>query len=84
MEMKEFELGVTLRDRVTGFEGIAVCRTYHLDGCTQYGLAQRVDKEGKKRDTEWFDWQRLEQVDKGILGKISKDPNGGPRDNPAI
>lgn len=37
----KFELGVTLKERVTGFEGVVMGRTQYYTGCDHYGLLSR-------------------------------------------
>jgi len=56
------ELGQQGKDRITGFVGIAIGRAEYLFGCTQFLLAPLVDKEGKRRDGEWFDEGRVEVI----------------------
>ncbi len=60
--MSEFTLGAKLRDVVTGFEGIATSRIEYINGCVQYALVPKVDKDGKMPPGEYFDFQRLEQI----------------------
>lgn len=66
--MFKHEMGLEAKDKITGFEGIIVCRCQHLFGCSTYGIAPRVfDKEkGKRGDTEWFDEGRIEIIGQGI------------------
>jgi hypothetical protein len=33
------ELGKEAKDKITGYEGIIVCRCEHLFGCNTYGIA---------------------------------------------
>ena len=64
-------LGATYRDKVTGFVGMATGKVTgfvgmatgkvkYLTGCSQVLLNPTVDKDGKLRDSSWFDEQRLE------------------------
>lgn len=63
MKRAGIKLGDKLRDRLTGFEGIAVARIEYLNGCVQYELAPAALKEdGGRHKAEWFDVQRLEGV----------------------
>ena len=70
------ELGKKVKDKVTGFTGIATSRIEYLNGCVQYCVKPKVDKDGKSRDGEWFDDAQLEVIGDGIA--IKKDPDGGP------
>lgn len=58
-----FDIGATLRDKVTGFEGVVVGRGDHLSGCDTYGLQAKQLKDGYPQDIKWFDEPRLERVD---------------------
>jgi hypothetical protein len=62
------KLGQKARDVITGFEGIVLCITQHLTGCNQVCLLpQTLDKDGKRRDGEWFDDSRIQILDKTPL-----------------
>lgn len=52
--------GFTLRDKVTGFTGVATGAVQYITGCNQVLLVPKVDEQGKLRDSQWFDEQRLE------------------------
>lgn len=56
------DLGWTVRDRVTGFQGVAMGYVQYLSGCNQVLVVPRVDKDGKIQPGEWLDEQRLERV----------------------
>jgi|GEM_PF-913299 hypothetical protein len=62
----KFQLGVKLRDTVSGFTGIAIGRIEYLNGCWQYGIRPTLDKDGKIPDAHWIDEQQLEIVDTGL------------------
>jgi hypothetical protein len=72
---KKFGLGVKLRDKVTGFTGIATAYIEYINGCKQYALAPPVDKDGKIQDSIYFDEQRLDFVDHGVC--IEAKETGG-------
>ena len=55
----QIELGKTAKDRITGFKGIVTGIVYYISGCHQALLTPPIDKDGKRRDGEWFDLQRL-------------------------
>jgi len=55
-------LGMKVRDRITGFEGIITGHVVYISGCNQDLVNPRVDADGKLRDSQWFDEQRLELV----------------------
>lgn len=70
-----FKLGQKLRDRVTGFEGIATSRLEYLNGCIQYGIKPQAAADGKMPDSCWIDEEQLELVDEGIA--VRQRPGGG-------
>lgn len=74
--MPRFELGVRVRDKVTGYEGIAIARVEHLNGCTQYGVSGKVGEDGKMPESYYIDHTQLEQIDKGIEVKDTADTGG--------
>lgn len=75
----KFDLGDRVKDRVSGFEGIVCIRMEHLNGCRQYGMYPKVDKDGKIPDPHYIDGEQLELVDNGlnITAPIKKKTNGG-------
>lgn len=75
------KLGQRVRDIVTGYVGIATARCEYLNGCVHYGVRAPC-KDNKPEDTHYIDWQQLEVVDDGVLGKIAAQPTGGPGDHP--
>jgi hypothetical protein len=77
-------LGKLLKDKITGFEGIAVTKLVCLFGCDQYGLCpQDWNKEkGKRPDTEYFDEARLEVTGEGVRpGDVQSSTPGGDMRN---
>jgi len=73
----KFELGDELECKVTGFRGIATTRVDFLNGCTQYGLQPKVDKDGKKQDSVHIDQEQLKVV-KAKKVDVKKKKTGGP------
>ena len=77
------ELGDKVRDTLTGFEGIAVAKTYWLYGCVRIGVERaKLDKDGNPAEQElWFDEQRIVGIEPP---KPATDrAPGGPRRDPA-
>jgi len=71
-------LGSKVKDKVTGFEGIAVSRVEYLNGCIQYGIKARYiekDMQGKMPKVEYIDEMQLEALDAGAL-EDENDDNG--------
>jgi hypothetical protein len=78
-EIKHVPLGTRMKDTVTGFEGIAVAKIEFLNGCVQYNLKPKLDKDGKIVEAQMFDSQQLIVVDDGLAKAKKKDekPTGG-------
>lgn len=53
-------LGLKVRDRVTGFNGIVMTVAYDLPGCIQAVVVPLVDEKGEHKEGKWFDVTRLE------------------------
>lgn len=79
--LPHFDLGSTLRDTVTGFEGVATGRVEYINGCVQYAIAPPVDKDGKLQDAHYFDAQRLRLV--GAVVDVPASPTGADTNTPA-
>jgi len=76
-ETENFKLGMRLKDKITGFMGIAIAKSEFMNGCVQYYLKARLDKDGKVQDAVVFDSQQLEFVDDGLSSDKEKKPTGG-------
>jgi len=75
------KLGDEVRDKVSGFQGIAVCKHIYLGGCDRISIQPPVDKEGKLPEAATFDEYQLEVVEKEKYKKEEKKkkpPPGGP------
>lgn len=84
MENK-IHLGMEVRDRITGFTGIAYSRTEFIRGCCRIEVVPKVKEEGKVPDTYVVDEPDLEIVGPGVYTeKESKSTKvkdlGGPHD----
>ena len=72
------KLGDKVRDRVTGFKGIAVGKTTWLTGCDRITVQpEGVTKEGKLFETFSFDVDTLEVVGTRKI-KEGQRRTGGP------
>lgn len=69
--MSKFKLGNTLRDRVTGVQGITTGKIEYLNGCVQWNIHPKADKDGKPVESFYYDEQQLELVDEGIASQNS-------------
>lgn len=71
-------LGLTLRDKVTGFQGVATGHVEYITGCDQLLLVPPVDADGKLRDSQWFDTQRCEVITTAPIVVIDNAQFNGP------
>jgi len=80
--MFKFELGEILKDKITGFQGVAMARTEYFTDCVHYGICQQSLNNGKPGDWEWFDETRIIKVkgSKKIIKEVRK-PMSGPYPN---
>ena len=63
--------GDTVKDTVTGFTGVAICRTEWLNGCVRIGIQPQKLKDGRPVESDTIDETQLELVKAG--------PRHGPR-----
>jgi hypothetical protein len=57
--MFTIEMGVKVKSKISGFQGVVVSRAEHLNGCNRYWIQPPVDKDGKLIDGYWLDEQEL-------------------------
>lgn len=69
------KLGQKVKDKVTGFEGIAVSRVEYLNGCIQYCVKPFMTKKGEMPEGQYIDDNQLKVLGKGVW--LDKKPNGG-------
>ena len=81
--MSKINLGDTVKDKVTGLQGIAISRIEYMNGCIQFGVKARV-KEAALKEAEYIDEDQLEWIDAGInkpvkkkVAPASRRPSGG-------
>ena len=72
-------LGDEVKDKVTGFSGVAVARHMYLQGCNRISVQPPVDKDGKNQESCTFDEPQLIVItpQKVVAGEGS-DSVGGP------
>lgn len=51
-------LGLTVRDRISGFVGVVTGHVRYLTGCNQLLVQPRVGGDGKWIDSQWVDESR--------------------------
>jgi len=65
-QMRRLEIGAIVRDKITGFVGMATAKTSYITGCDRYYLTPSVDKDGKCPDGKYFDEGTLEVIENGL------------------
>ncbi len=80
--MNEIKLGSRVKDKVTGFTGIATGRLVWEFACIRIAVqAQDLDKDGKPLDFQWFDEPRLDVLEeKAAETALASDKHGPGRD----
>lgn len=68
------KLGDRVRDKITGFEGIATARVVYLNGCIQFCVDPGVNKEGEMMKGEYIDVSQLEVIE-DLDDPDSRDPD---------
>lgn len=69
-------LGSKVRDKVTGFEGIAIAKVEYLNGCIQYCIKPRAQEDGKMPVGEYIDISQLLEITEDVV-VTGMEPSGG-------
>ena len=85
------KLGEKVKCIVSGFTGITTARIEYLNGCIQYCVKPKMEKDGRNRDGIYIDQEQLEVVGSGILAAKKKPkkkkrtgrPGGPAQDAPS-
>lgn len=75
-------LGKKLKDKITGFTGIATGKATYITGCDQYLLAPQCAENGSFIDGHWFDEGRLEIIDDSLKLEVAADKPGCDKEAP--
>jgi len=70
--MYRVKLGQKVKDNISGFQGIAVCRMLWLHGCERISVQPPVDKDGKQPEPQTFDEPQLDIISEGVIGMTPK------------
>lgn len=73
--MEKIKLGNKVKCKITGLTGIATARIEYINGCIQFCVKPKVDKNNKIIEGEYIDIDELEFVNEGIA--IRKRTSGG-------
>ena len=77
MSKAKFGFYDILQDRISKFKGQVVAISHYATGCIHYALqSEKLSKEGKPLDWEYFDESRMDLIKKHEPEK--KKPTGGP------
>ena len=73
-------LGDEVKDKVSGFKGIAVAKHSYLEGCNRFSLQPKIDKDGTLPSDVAFDEGQLEVIksNKVMRSVMSIKITGGP------
>ncbi|KKN56876.1 hypothetical protein LCGC14_0568010 [marine sediment metagenome] len=72
------ELGMMVKEGITGFTGTAVARSEWLWGCVSIAVLSGEHKDGKPVDEQWFDEGRLSEVPGTVAQEVAEEVTGGP------
>ncbi len=82
MAKKKIKLGDKIRDKITGFEGVAIAYAEWMNGCNRWASQPtELSDKGKPREAEWFDEQQVELAKAEAAPK--RKPSGGPMPDPS-
>lgn len=62
------KLGSTVKDSITGYTGVALCRIEYMNGCIRYEVQSQTLFEGRVSQSEFFDEQRLTATPEATAG----------------
>lgn len=85
----EVELGSKVKDKITGFRGVAVARCVYLNGCVQFEIEPTQLKDGVPQKSFWLDEPRVIAIPKRKLSAKKKDyvlqskARFGPQNHPS-
>jgi len=77
------KLGDVVKDRISGFKGVATCRLEYLNGCVRWQVSPQELHEGKPVDSHYFDDEQLETIPDSAPVALVQRATGGDRPNPA-
>lgn len=88
MPRNRIQLGDTIKDMITGFEGVAIAETRWLNGCRRWAILSRELKDGVPLEMQWVDTDQcafVKEADPTIAEMdkaLSTVEPGGPQDDP--
>lgn len=83
--MRMITLGYEVKDRVSGFQGVAIGRHQYLQGCARISVQPPVDEKGELPESKVFDEPDLTVIGDGVTKGLDPAPvrqkTGGPHDH---
>ena len=75
------ELGQKVKDKVTGFTGIATAKIEYLNGCVQFQVSPKVSPKNSFQEGKYIDIEQLDVVQGSRKIELNEreDPSGGLR-----
>jgi len=74
------ELGMKVRDTISGFEGIATGKFFFLNGCVRVEITpQKIGKDGVPIEAMHFDEPQLQILEESLDKIKGGKAKGGPR-----
>ena len=74
------KLGDKVKDKVTGFTGVATSKVEYLNGCVQFCITPKMkSKDNKMPEGTYIDQQQLEVVGKKV--SVKRKRTGGSMPN---
>lgn len=81
------KLGMKVRDRITGYEGIVTAACKYLNGCVSLQVeADQLKEDGDVHKPKWIDFQQLEILDAVAFTYllVADERPGGPGPKPVL
>lgn len=74
-------MGSRVRDKISGFTGIATARTEYLNGCARVVVEpDKLGEKGELIEGKYFDEPQLDVLLEGVIS-LGPDDVGGPHDH---
>ncbi len=71
------KMGMTVKDKITGFQGLVTGLCQYISGCNQVLIVPKLDKQGQPAESHWFDEQRCVRVGRTMM-TLENDKTPGP------
>jgi hypothetical protein len=78
------QLGITAKDKITGFQGVVAGFCQYISGCNQALLIPKIGENGDFKESHWFDVQRLEAVAADVIKLDNAETPGFEKGAPKI